>query len=246
MRDRSLIQSLIGLPTYLTKSIILFTAGGITVLLFLILLGVWRAGGRFGAIVEVVRLLTPSNSEPQIDVPTLIVEQLSDASELTTAVFAMETVVPASQERKLGDFAIGTTKLLYVAYGEVRVGVDLNQLQPDDIRPIDGTVQIQLPPPKVLDSKIDVHRSQVYDYDRGFLGLGPDVAPQLHALAQKKGLDQITATACSQGVLETANERAEVTVKTLLATAGYNNVEVKTASPDVESCAPDRDLAVRQ
>lgn len=243
MRDRSPVQRLGELPAYFLKNFVFFAGGGITVLLFLILLGVWRSDGRFGAIATVFRLLSPSNAEPQADVPTLVVDRLSNASELTTAVFAMEAVVPTSQDRKLGDFVVGTTTLLYIAYGEVRAGVDLSQLEPEDVRLTNGAIAIKLPPPQVLDSKIDVHRSQVYDYDRGFLGLGPDAAPQLQTLAQRETLDKITAAACSQGVLETANERAELTVKKLLTTAGYRQIEVETASPDTESCMRDRDVA---
>jgi hypothetical protein len=51
-----------------------------------------------------------------------------------------------------------------------------------------NTIQLRLPPPRILDSKIDVNRSSVYDYNRGFLGLGPDVGPQLQTLAQRETL----------------------------------------------------------
>jgi hypothetical protein len=57
-----------------------------------------------------------------------------------------------------------------------------------------------------------VRQSQVYDYDRGFLSLGPDVAPQLQTLAQQETLKNIVTQACRQGFLEEANQKAETTI----------------------------------
>jgi hypothetical protein len=148
----------------------------------------------------------------------------------------MEAVVPTRQDRNLAGYRVGTTTLLYIARGEVRAGVDLAQLKADDVAVVNDTIQLQLPPPRILDSKIDVNRSSVYDYDRGFLGLGPDVAPQLQTLAQQETLKKIVTAACSEGVLEQANDRAELVVAQLLSTAGHKQVEVKTQSPPPGTC----------
>jgi hypothetical protein len=174
--------------------------------------------------------------KPQVDVRSLIVSQVRGASELTTAVFTMEAVVPTRQDRNLGGYTLGTTTLLYIAYGEVRAGIDLQDLKPDDVQIVNNTIQLKLPPPRILDSKIDVNRSTVYDYDRGFLSLGPDVAPQLQMLAQRETLKKIVTAACSNGVLAQANDRSQLVVEKLLNTAGYKQVEVKTQSPLPGSC----------
>ncbi|HEY9750701.1 MAG TPA: DUF4230 domain-containing protein, partial [Allocoleopsis sp.] len=131
----------------------------------------------------------------------------------------------------------GTTKLLYIAYGEVRAGVDLDQLQPQDVVVNNEVVQIRLPPPRLLDAKIDVTRSQVYDYNRGLLGLGPDVAPNLQALAEQQALKKIVATACREGVLQKANDRAQQVVSQLLRTTGHLQVVITTQPPLPEACA---------
>jgi hypothetical protein len=234
MRDRSLLQILTRLPSSFLKNLVFFAKGGFAVLAFLMLLGLWRTGGRLFQGVEA--LFEASTSPPEINVRTPILQQVRNASELTTAIFAMEAVVPTQQDRKVGNITIGQTKLLYIAYGEVRAGVDLSQIQPEDVQTTENTVTIQLPPPQILDSKIDVNRSEVYDYDRGFLDLGPDVAPQLQTLAQRQTLNEIVNTACEQGILTQANERAELTVTNLLANAGYDRVTVIRASPNLQSC----------
>ncbi|NET61905.1 MAG: DUF4230 domain-containing protein [Symploca sp. SIO2E6] len=192
-------------------------------------IGIMFTGSRF--FDEVKGLFSVSQTAPEVDVRSLVVSQVQGASELTTAVFTMEAVVPTSQDRTIAGYPVGSTKLLYIAYGEVRAGVDLGELKVEDVNIVNDTIQLQLPPPKLLDSKIDVSRSQVYDYDRGFLGLGPDVAPQLQMLAQQETLKKIEATACREDLLQQANERAQLVVSQLLMTAGYKAVEVKTQSP---------------
>ncbi|MGF1570478.1 MAG: DUF4230 domain-containing protein [Nodosilinea sp.] len=201
--------------------------------------GVWRSGNRF---LEGARMmLTPAPQEPRVDVRTIVVQQLRGASELTTAIFAMEAVVPARSDRSLAGYVIGSTNLLYIAYGEVRAGVDLSQISVADVQ-MDGAegetaIQVTLPPPKILDRKLDLSQSQVYDYNRGFLGLGPDNAPDLQELAQQEALTKLEAAACTQGLLEEANRRAELTVSQLLSTAGFKTVTVTTQPPDSSVCA---------
>jgi len=219
------------------KNLSVIVTGGVVLVSAVALVGVWRSGSNL--VDDFVARFSQPQPEPKIDMQPVLVQQLRNASELTTAVFAMQTVVPASRERTLGGYTIGKTTLLYIAYGEVRAGVDLSALRPEDVQinGTDNTISIRLPPPQILDTKIDVTRSKIYDYDRGFLGLGPDVAPELQEFAEQETLAQIVATACTQGVLQSANERAKLTIGQLLSTAGYNTSMVETQSPLPETCS---------
>jgi hypothetical protein len=212
----------------------LLATGGVALAGLFVGFGIWRTGDRF--LSSLTAMFTTPQPEPQADVRSIVLHQIRGASELTTAVFAMQAVVPASRDRTLGGYTIGKTTLLYIAYGEVRAGVNLADLQPENIQLIGNTVTIQLPPPEILDSKIDVNRSSVYDYDRGFLGLGPDSAPELQSLAQRETLKQIVQTACNQGLLQEANERAEFAITQLLNTAGYKEFLIDIQSPSPDSC----------
>ncbi len=173
-------------------------------------------------------LFTPQPLKPQINVSSLVVDKIRGIQELTTTVYTVETIVPTSADRKVGEFTLATTKLLYVARGEVRAGIDLSQLTDRDVSVTNNILEIDLPAPQILDSKIDVVRSRVYNYDRGFLGLGPDVAPQLQTLAQQQTLTKIVNTACNEGVLNVANDRAKNTIARLLATTNYDRVQINT------------------
>ena len=234
MRDQFQKLQISSLTSGLLRNLMLMTTGGVVLIALLFGVGVLRSGTRFFEGLNA--MFNAPQPKPQVDVRSLIVSQVRGASELTTAVFTMEAVVPTRQDRNLGGYTLGTTTLLYIAYGEVRAGIDLQDLKPDDVQIVNNTIQLKLPPPRILDSKIDVNRSTVYDYDRGFLSLGPDVAPQLQILAQRETLKKIVTAACSNGVLAQANDRSQLVVEKLLNTAGYKQVEVKTQSPLPGSC----------
>jgi Protein of unknown function (DUF4230) len=239
--EKTLISLLDSLPdrrrrdSGMFQKISLLLTGAIAVTGLVVGVGVWRSGTQF--ITNLRTVFLPAPSAPQVDVRSVVVERVRTASELTTAVFAMEAVVPASRDRTLGGYVIGKTTLLYIAYGEVRAGVNLANIEPEDVQIANDTIYLMLPPPQILDSKIDVNRSSVYDYDRGFLGLGPDAAPELQSLAQQETLKEIVATACSKGILQDASDRAKLVVGQLLNTTGYTNFSVEIQPPTPEACA---------
>ena len=209
---------------------LLLSAGTVNLAILLILFSIWRTGDR--ALSFVGNIFNYQPGTPKIEATTAIASRIKEIQELTTTVQTIETIVPASAERKLGDFPVGTTRLLYVARGEIRAGVDLSQLSSKQIKINGNAIEISLPAAKILDSKIDVNNSRVYDYDRGFLNLGPDVAPQLQTLAQRKTLSEIVDTACSKGILNTANNRAQATITQLFAnTKGDKKIKVNVTPP---------------
>ena len=175
-------------------------------------------------------------TSPSIKDPHILIQQIQGLSELTTTVFVMDAIAPTSSQRKLGEWVIGETSLLYIARGEVKAGLDLSKITTDNVKINEDSITIELPPPEILDSKIDVTKSQVYDYDRGFLNLGPDNAPELQSEAQKQTLDKIKQTACNENILDQANERAIVVVSQLMKTAGYKEVIVKPSSVEKQGC----------
>jgi hypothetical protein len=201
---------------------------GISVVLILLLFGIGQT------IDRLTSFFSPATAK--VEDSSVILDRIRGVSELTTAVFVMEAIVPTSKEQKIGGFTIAQTKLLYIANGEVKAGIDLQKLTPDAVKMNGDMLQIHLPAPEILDSKIDVNKSRVYDYDRGFLGLGPDVGPELQSLAQKETLAQILITACERGILQEANEKAKLALTRLLQTSGYKEVTVIASEP--QNCSP--------
>ena len=213
------------------QRVILWSAGGINIAILLILLSIWRTGDR--ALNFIGNIFKFQPVQPRIESSSTVVQKIRNIQELTTTVQTMETIMPTSAERKLGEISLATTRLLYIARGEIRAGVDLSQLTDSNIKISNNSIEIDLPPAKILNSKIDVNNSRVYDYDRGFLNLGPDVAPQLQTLAQRKTLTEIVNTACDEGILTTANERAKTSITQLLSSTNSDQkVKVNTTLPD--------------
>ena len=223
------------MPFKLFKGLLSTLTGGVILVSLLAAVGIWRFGDRFFA--GLMLMIQPPEPEQTVDVRSIVVRQIRGASELTTAVFAMEAVVVTSSDRTLVGYVIGQTNLLYSAYGEVRAGVDLSELTDDNVQTTDESIRVLLPPPQILDKKIDVARSKVFDYDRGFLGLGPDTAPELQDLANQEALRKIVSAACVEGILTEANERAELVVSQLLLTAGYEDIAIETQPPKAGICS---------
>lgn len=214
-------------------SILLVLIGGAIFLVVFFAFGFYKVGEGF--IGKMEGIFAAPQPTPVVDARAVIVKQVRQVSELTTALYGLQTVTDASKDRTLGPFTIGRTKLLYVAYGEVRAGVDLAELTPEDVQVISDTVIITLPPPRLLDKKIDVERSYVYDYQESFFA---PPSPELQSWAEQYALVKIVEAACEQGVLETANEKAKTAVETLLELGGYRSVTVVTRPPRPENCQP--------
>ena len=214
--------------TSVGKKLLLWSVGGINLVILLILLSIWRTGDR--TLNFIGNLFKFSAAESKVENFTPLVQRIENIQELSTTVQTIETVVPASAERKIGDLPLATTRLLYIARGEIKAGVDLSQLTDADIVVSNNSIEIDLPPAKILDSKIDVNRSRVYDYNRGFLNLGPDVAPQLQTLAQRETLSKMIATACQEGILDNANLKAKEAITQLLMNTDHRQVTVNTTA----------------
>ena len=228
MRDR---RSLLNLPFNILRATILLGSAGIAVALIFSYLNIWKINWTwFGGLGDWFRL---EEQEPELASSTMIVQQIRGVSELTTTVFSMETVVPASQTKEWGNFVVGESRLLYVAYGEVRAGIDLSQLSEDAVTNEGDRIIVTLPEPKILDKKIDVEQSRIYDYDRGFLNLGPDKIPELLEFAQRETLNNILIKACDHGILREANEKAEIALMGLLENPSFGTVEIQTTQPTV-------------
>lgn len=189
-------------------------------------IGLWRSGEDF--VNSIRSAFIPSEPVEEVDVQTVVVQRIRGASDLTTAIFTMEIVVPASSSRTIANYEIGKTTLIYIANGEVRAGVDLSTISPEDVQASGEVLRVTLPGAKIIDSKIDVSRSKVFDYDRGFLGLGPDRAPELQDQAQEVALQRSLEAACEQGILQQASDRAELVVQQLLQNTEYTRVLVES------------------
>jgi hypothetical protein len=209
-------------------------SGGMLLLGMIAGVGLWRSGEDFVNSIRAAFL--PAEPVEEVDVQTVVVQQIRGASELTTAIFTMEAVVPTTSSRTVANWEVGKTTLVYIAKGEVRAGVDLSAIAPEDVRATGDVLRVTLPAPTIIDKKIDVGRSEVFDYNRGFLGLGPDRAPELQDQAQEVALQRMLLAACQQGILQQARDRAELVVGQLLQNTDFEQVIVESQPSANTAC----------
>lgn len=158
--------------------------------------------------------------------PVTIVLEIRSLSRLETAAYTVEKVVTAeSGEGPLG--FLFRDKLLLVAHGEVIAGVDLSKLTEDDIIVSGDEVFVTLPAAEVFVATLDNEQTYVYDRETGLLGPETD----LETLARQEAERRILEAALEDGILDKAQENAEVYVGGLIRALGFEQVSFITATP---------------
>jgi hypothetical protein len=155
---------------------------------------------------------------------TAVVEKIRQLSRLETVVYSLDKIVEGNrQSAYLPDFLVGD-KLLLVAHGEVIAGVDLGQLKTGDAYLKGDAVQVRLPAPQVLTTRIDNGRTRIYSRTTGlFVNADLNLESQVRLAAEQ----QITQAALSDGILDKARQNARTSVTALLYGLGFHTVVVQ-------------------
>lgn len=153
----------------------------------------------------------------------VVVEGIQELDRLATVRWTESVVVTReSGGTRLEQFLTGE-RVLLVATGEVEAGVDLAEMDEDDVRVDGDRVTIDLPEPQILSSSLDEERTRVYDRDRGLLNLGADDV--LVQEARRDAEAEVVSTAEENGILETAERNAEESIRAFVTTLGFEEVE---------------------
>jgi hypothetical protein len=153
----------------------------------------------------------------------VVVEGIQELDRLATVRWTESVVITReSGGTQLEQFLTGE-RVLLVATGEVEAGVDLAEMDEDDVRVDGDRVTVDLPEPQVLSSSLDEERTRVYDRDRGLLNLGADEV--LVQEARQDAETEVVSTAEENGILETAERNAEESIRAFVTTLGFEEVE---------------------
>jgi hypothetical protein len=63
----------------------------------------------------------------------------------------------------------GENRVLLLAHGMVKAGMDLKRLTPEDVKISGKTISLRLPMPQITDAYLDDKASQVIDHSTGLL-----------------------------------------------------------------------------
>ncbi|HAE42492.1 MAG TPA: DUF4230 domain-containing protein [Clostridiales bacterium] len=152
--------------------------------------------------------------------PVTIVNEVKVLARLETIQYTVEKVITAETGQEVLGELFGD-RLLLIAHGMVIAGVDLSELNRDDIVISDGVVQIDLPDPEIFIATLDNQKSRVYDRETG---LFRQADPDLETLARQAAEQEIYEAALEDGILQQANDNAEVFIERLLDDLGYEDV----------------------
>jgi Na+-transporting methylmalonyl-CoA/oxaloacetate decarboxylase gamma subunit len=192
------------------------------VLCFLLLLG-FALVARAGLWNRFAGYLTGRTTSIDVSSPS-VVEKIHQLSRLETVVYSLDKIVEGGrQSAYLPDFLVGD-KLLLVAHGEVIAGVDLGQLKPGDVTVKRDAVQVRLPAPQILTTRIDNGRTRVYSRTTGLLvATDPNLESEVRLTAEQ----QIAQAALDDGILDKARQNARTSVAALLYGLGFHTVDVQ-------------------
>jgi hypothetical protein len=187
--------------------------------------------------VEITNPLAAAPTTIAIDRPTVL-REMRALDRWETAFGAYDQVITAGQEAGVFYNFFRGDRLILIASGDVIAGFDMSELRSEDIQMSEdgSSVTVTLPPTKVLVSRLDNERTQVYDRQTGFLTSGN---PGLESEARRAAEQRIVERACETGLLRRAADEGERNMANLLQALGFQNVEVyATAGSCPVSSAP--------
>ena len=167
-----------------------------------------------------------------------VIDKIEQVSELTTTKYTIQLV--AKNETVGGWFLLGTTnvKMLLIAKGTVRAGLDLAKLDASGVIVSDDgkSVTVHLPQVKIIDRdqilSSNPSDTYVYDVQKGIAADTTTTETQLRGLAN----DQILEAACKDGIMDEATKNAEIVIEQLLKTFVTNVIVISAPVPSVDAC----------
>ena len=195
--------------------------GGIVLTLVAVGAALWAFAGL--SLYEVGSMLHGGQVHIRVDQPT-VVRQIRALQRVETASYTMDKIISGERENPILPNFLAGDRLLLIAHGEVIAGLDLSKLQPGDVQVHGRTVSIHLPAAEIFTTTIDNAKTRVYSRDTGLFS-SPD--PNLEGDVRAEAEHQLQAAALQDGILKTAETNAKQTLKSVLTSLGFENVELR-------------------
>ncbi|HWC61013.1 MAG TPA: DUF4230 domain-containing protein [Verrucomicrobiae bacterium] len=153
----------------------------------------------------------------------VLLEQVQTLSELVTVKYVVEKVeIWEDPPSGLMQFVAGDNRILLLARGVVKAGVDFKQLKPEDLRIQGKTIWINLPPARVTDAYLDDKETKVIERTTGFLR---SFDKDLEQNIRRTAVEDMRTSATRGGILRDANERARTQLASFFHLMGFERVE---------------------
>ncbi|HSY09701.1 MAG TPA: DUF4230 domain-containing protein [Candidatus Dormibacteraeota bacterium] len=183
--------------------------------LFIFFAGIWLG-------LKVTHLLK-GNSGLHEESTVTVVEQIQTLSDLVTVKYVLERVEILEDAKWYGE-----NRVLLLAHGIVKAGIDLRRLKPGDVEISGKKITIHLPPSQITDGYLDDSQTRVIDHTTGLLR---SYDKDLEQTARQNAVDDIRRAARENGILKDADERAQLELALFLRQAGFERVEFTGINP---------------
>ena len=154
-----------------------------------------------------------TGAPPKIQSTATIVQQVQTLSELVTVKYVLEKVVILDDIKWYGE-----NRVLLVAHGIVKAGVDLQEIKPEDVRVEDKKIVLKLPRARITDVYLDDQKTRVVDRSTGLLRA---FDKDLEQNARRQAVEELRIAARSNRIYEDAEERARLQLANLFHQLGY-------------------------
>ena len=148
-----------------------------------------------------------------------VLKQVQTLSQLVTVKYVLEKVIVYEDVKWFGE-----NRVLLLAHGIVKAGVDLSQLKTSDVAIGEKKITIVLPREAITDVYLDDQKTEVIERTTGVLR---HFDKDLEQNARRQAVDDIRRAAKLNGILKDARERAQAQLTVLFHQLGFETVEFK-------------------
>ena len=149
-----------------------------------------------------------------------VIQQVQTVSELVTVKYVLERVVILEDIKWIA--GLGESRVLLLAHGVVKGGIDLSKIQEGDVRIRGKRVEIKLPPAQIMEAYLDEKQTRVIERTTGLLRT---FDKDLEQTARQNAVDDIRRAARTGGILKEADLRARAQLTNLFKQMGFESVE---------------------
>jgi Protein of unknown function (DUF4230) len=194
--------------------------------LVIVVLGIALGFGlaRFGSSLPIVGPLL-GEKPPRTTTGPVVVEGIKELDHLATVRWTESVPVTRETGGDILDRLFSGEKVIVIATGKVEAGVNLGDIDKDDVGVNGDSVTIDLPGPEILSASLDEGRTRVYDRDFSPLNLRPD--DQLVEEARLRAVEKIEDAARENKILKTAEQNAEASIRAFVTTLGFDEVRFR-------------------
>jgi Protein of unknown function (DUF4230) len=197
---------------------------GTTLVLALVIVALGVGLARFGSSLPIVGPLL-GEKPPRTTTGPVVVEGIQELDQLATVRWTESVLITRETGGNILDRLFSGEKVIVIATGEVEAGVDLGDIDKDQVSVNGDSVTIDLPEPEILSASLDEERTRVYDRDFSPLNVRPD--DDLVERARLRAVEKLEDAARENKILATAERNAEDGIRAFVTTLGFDEVRFR-------------------